>query len=256
MKRETGFEAIAKERIEQVNKHHYQLDNDQKCVNGELMKAAMFCITLDGKLWPRSWSKERREHIKQKSTEQRYVIAGAFMAAEVDRLRGVDDWQFELQAEKYSEWDKLKEFVHKQESELHQHYSGTLVQKACVLISRHERIAAGAIGEKMQAIEDMKIYVRAMTMAAEMVAIAGTHGEKNARLRGMIELMNSTSSKLNKGYEDELLASFRFQLYGNSDQPYQKILRKYDELKRENEELKRKLNPQPEKKEEGKELPF
>jgi hypothetical protein len=92
-------------------------------------------------------------------------------------------------------------------------------------------------------------------MSVEMVAIAQTHGEKNARLRGFIELLNSTSSKLNDGYEDEILRGWRFETYGNSDLPYQSILRKFNELKRENAELKEKLNPSP-KNEETEEYPF
>jgi hypothetical protein len=252
--KETGFESIAKERIEQVVKHRHFLDKDLLNTKGELVKAAMFCISLDGKLWPRTWDKIYRDKIKAKSLEERYVIAGAFMAAEVDRLREVNEWRFEAQAEKYTGWEKLKAFVDKAEEEINCRYGGTLIEKAAVLISHGQRKAAGAHAEKMQVIDDMKVYVRGICMCAEMVAIAGTHGEKAARLRGMIEFLNSTSNKLNQGYEDELLSGWRFQTYGNSDLPYQNILLKYDELKRENEELKAKLNPKGE--EPTKDIPF
>jgi hypothetical protein len=252
--KETGFESIAKERIEQVKKHRYDLHTDRTYEKGELIKIAQYCLTLDSKFWPRSWISQFRNKIKSKSLEERYVIAGAFLAAEVDRLRDVQDWAFDSLAEKYDGWDKLKAFVERMETESHYHYGGTLIEKACAVINHAQHLAAKAIAEKMQVIDDMKAYVRGMCMAAEMVAIAGTHGEKAARLRGMIELMNSTSNKLNKGYTDELLAGWRFQTYGNSDLPYQSILRKYDELKRENEELKQKLNPK--KEEEPKTLPF
>lgn len=256
MKKETGFESIAKERIEQVKKHRYDLNRDRSYIKGELVKAAQYCISLDNKHWPRTWISQFKSKIKAKSLEERYVIAAAFLAAEVDRLRDVQDYTFEILSEKYDGWDKLKAFVDKTEEEINCRYGGTLIEKAAVLISQGQRKAAGMQAEKMQVIDDMKAYVRAMCMCAEMVAIAGTHGEKAARLRGMIELMNSTSNKLNQGYSDELLAGWRFQTYGNSDLPYQGILRKFDELKRENEELKRKLNPNAGKEEAAKDLPF
>lgn len=256
MKKETGFESIAKERIEQVKKHRYDLHSDRNYTKGELVKAAQYCITLDIKFWPRGWQTVFRDKIKSKSLEDRYVIAGAFLAAEVDRLRDLQDYVFEIMAEKYDGWDKLKAFVERTEEQINSRYCGTLIEQAAVLISHGQRQAAGAQAEKMQVIDDMKAYVRGMCMCAEMVAIAGTHGEKAARLRGMIEFMNSTSEKLNKGYEDELLAGWRFNTYGNSSLPYQGILRKFDELRRENEELKKKLNPNAKKEEAAKDLPF
>lgn len=255
-KKETGFESIAKERIEQVNKHHFQLSEDRQYENGELIKAALYATTLDIKHWPRTWDKYFRNKIKNKSLEERFVIAGAFIAAEIDRLRAMDTWQFESLAEKYNEWDKLENFVKKMESESHFHYGGTLVQRAWSVINHAQHLAAQSSAKKMQLIDDMKVYVRGMCMAAEMVAIADTHREKAARLRGMIELMNSTSNKLNQGYEDEMLQGWRFQTYGNSDLPYQSILRKYDELKRENSELKKQLNIDQPKEEETKEMPW
>lgn len=241
MKKETGFESIAKERIEQVVKHRRQVCNDRKYNKNELMKAAQFCITLDHNQWPRTWPKELRDKIRVKSLEDRYVIAGAFIAAEVDRLRGVDEWEFELTAEKYSDWDKLERFVKENESDIHTHYPGSLVDKTRSLISHYSRDAAQATARKLSMIEDMKLYVRGMIMAAEMIGMAGTHGEKAARLRGMIDLMNSTARKLEQGHEDEILESWRFSLFGRGDYPYQKILERHDELKRENEELKRQL---------------
>lgn len=258
--KETGFESIAKERIEQVIKHRQHLDQDLTYKKGELVKAAMYCIALDAKLWPRGWNVLYRDKIKNKSLEERYVVAGAFLAAEVDRLREVNQWRFEACAEKYTGWDKLKVFVDKQEEECCRGYSGTLIEKACSVLVHNKGLAAQAIAQKLQCVEDMKIYVRGMCMAAEMVSIAGTHGEKAARLRGMIELLNQTSNKLSNGFEDELLQGYRFEMYGNSDRPYQSILRKYEELRRENEELKAKLNPNAKRNdvanEAAKDLPF
>lgn len=256
MKKETGFESIAKERIEQVVKHRQTLAKDRGYKKGQLVDAAIFCLTGDKRFWPRGWNSLYRKKIENKSLEERYVIAGAFIAAEVDRLREINDWSFSAHVDVHADWDKLKSFIERMESESRHHHSGSLLERACSVINHANGLAAQAVAQKKQCIDDMKTYVRGMCMSVEMVAIAQTHGEKNARLRGFIELLNSTSSKLNDGYEDEILRGWRFETYGNSDLPYQSILRKYGELKRENEELKKKLNPDTEKKEETDEYPF
>jgi hypothetical protein len=79
-------------------------------------------------------------------------------------------------------------------------------------------------------------------MLAESVGMGSTHGEKAARLRGMIELLDNTISKLKEEHTDQILNHWPFGFGGMSDYPYRAILEKLDSLKRENEELKLKVN--------------
>jgi len=85
-----GVSLIAQERHEQKTKHGYtdefQAQNPQYYSDGQLTDAAHYAITLHG--WPASWGNtEARERIAQKSYRDRLIVAGALIAAEIDRLQ-------------------------------------------------------------------------------------------------------------------------------------------------------------------------
>jgi hypothetical protein len=93
----TGIELIAMERKEQIEKHQITVELDVvNNSNFELSKAAMFLCGDDeyNKLFviphdefrPDSISKECWEKMTKKPYVERLVIAGALIAAEIDRL--------------------------------------------------------------------------------------------------------------------------------------------------------------------------
>lgn len=79
---------VAKERWEQIHKHGFLIQNDQFYRNGELVQAALFCVSPDNPLfyWPVKWDKTFKDKILKKNLKQRMVIAAAFLTAESDRL--------------------------------------------------------------------------------------------------------------------------------------------------------------------------
>jgi len=80
----TGVELIAEERQEQIKKHGFDIQNSQN----ELIKAALFAINPDQFEWPYYWDEEFRRKIKNKpNSVERLKIAGALIAAEIDRLQ-------------------------------------------------------------------------------------------------------------------------------------------------------------------------
>lgn len=81
---EHSIESVKKERLEQIDKHNYTLQKDQQYTNGELVKAAQYCLTLQG--WPLGWRMEDMNRIALKSYEERVKIAAAFLIAELDRI--------------------------------------------------------------------------------------------------------------------------------------------------------------------------
>ena len=83
---ETGIKLIAKERQEQITKHGFNTEWDSAYKCGELVTAAKYCINLKGSNWPEGWDASFRAKIYAKSYKERLVIAGAFIAAELDRL--------------------------------------------------------------------------------------------------------------------------------------------------------------------------
>lgn len=83
----TGMELIAIERQEQIEKHGFTLKSDSKYKEGELIKAALFCINSQVFEWPFNWGDEFRENILNLDDIEQLIRAGAFIAAEIDRLQ-------------------------------------------------------------------------------------------------------------------------------------------------------------------------
>ena len=84
----TGIEVIAKERAEQLSKHHYTIGKDFKFNDdGQLRQGALFLLTEDyGSSVPKCWDEDIFKKMKNKSLKDRLAIAGALIAAEIDRL--------------------------------------------------------------------------------------------------------------------------------------------------------------------------
>ena len=82
----TGIELIAKERQEQIEKHGFDIKNDQDYPNNELIKAALFCIDSNVFEWPQFWGTQFRWKIEKNDRITRLTKAGSFIAAEIDRL--------------------------------------------------------------------------------------------------------------------------------------------------------------------------
>jgi len=81
----TGIELIAQERHEQIYKHGWPLE---KYLEGELIKGALFAINPDVFEWPYYWLEHYRDKIINKPNRiERLKIAGAFIAAEIDRIQ-------------------------------------------------------------------------------------------------------------------------------------------------------------------------
>jgi hypothetical protein len=83
----TGIELIAQERAEQIEKHGFDVENDKDYAHNELIKAALFAINPYQFEWPYYWDEEFRTKIRNKPNDiERLKVAGALIAAEIDRL--------------------------------------------------------------------------------------------------------------------------------------------------------------------------
>lgn len=87
MSNKTGAVLIAEERLEQIEKHGWSLENDSCYINKELTKAAVFCICQELGDWPEGWNQYFKDKILQKNRIDQLKVAGAFIAAEIDRLQ-------------------------------------------------------------------------------------------------------------------------------------------------------------------------
>lgn len=92
----TGIELIAQERREQLGKHKVTIADDIKLNNHYQLSEAAGLLCYVGEedfgfdidaCCPVDWNQERWRSMMQKPYEERLVIAGALIAAELDRLR-------------------------------------------------------------------------------------------------------------------------------------------------------------------------
>lgn len=87
----TGVELIAEERKEQIEKHGFDVTEDANYSHNELIKAALFAINPDQFEWPYYWSEKlRRKIIDKPNAIERLKVAGALIAAEIDRIQNVE----------------------------------------------------------------------------------------------------------------------------------------------------------------------
>lgn len=95
----SGAELIAEERLEQIEKHGYTVESDQKYTDKQLLALAFFCIFAADKEGEftsvalkadmiKEWGFEAEffDKISSKTAIEKLAIAGAFIAAEIDRI--------------------------------------------------------------------------------------------------------------------------------------------------------------------------
>lgn len=97
----TGIELIAQERKEQIRKHGRTIEKDvAENANKQLGEAAsmlaldypFICLEADDVVEnhrPKDWDENLWEKMVNKSYKERLVIAGALIAAEIDRLQAI-----------------------------------------------------------------------------------------------------------------------------------------------------------------------
>lgn len=89
----TGLWRIIKERYEQLGKHGFDAGHDDENSRAELAQAAAYLISegspaIPNNLFagfPDTWTKSWKERFDRKSDIEKLTIAGALIAAEIDR---------------------------------------------------------------------------------------------------------------------------------------------------------------------------
>lgn len=83
----SGIELIAIERQEQIEKHGFDKEHDANEAYFNLSNAAVFILTQDEKYYPSEWDEQFKAKFLEKSYKERLVIAGALLAAELDKIQ-------------------------------------------------------------------------------------------------------------------------------------------------------------------------
>jgi hypothetical protein len=88
----TGIELIALERAEQINKHNRTVEGDVMNNNERQLKMAATALLANNESWfPTDWGTKARKKMFDKSYKERLVIAGALIAAELDRINNTSN---------------------------------------------------------------------------------------------------------------------------------------------------------------------
>lgn len=89
----SGIELIAQEREEQIHKHGRTIGHDVlQNKHGQLVKGAE-CLLAGTTLRPMGWNEQIYEKMRKKAYKDRLIIAGALIAAEIDRLQALEERQ-------------------------------------------------------------------------------------------------------------------------------------------------------------------
>lgn len=86
----TGVELIAQERDEQIEKHGFTVGRDVVENRGEQLTEAVIKLldeNSDRMNYPEGWSEIVWWRMMSKPYKERLIIAGALLAAEIDRLQ-------------------------------------------------------------------------------------------------------------------------------------------------------------------------
>lgn len=82
----TGIELIAQERYEQINKHGFN-ESDKDYDEEELIQAAIYALNPMIYTWPNGWGSHFGMKILEKDRVGQLKVAGALIAAEIDRIQ-------------------------------------------------------------------------------------------------------------------------------------------------------------------------
>jgi hypothetical protein len=102
-------------------------------------------------------------------------------------------------------------------------------------LRHYEDKAVSALRDTKQFRDDMLTYFRALVIVLDMTGNAATHAEKNARLRGAVELLEQMAERLRL---EIVFSHFHWRDAFASDWPTRRLLERVHELERELSELR------------------
>ena len=138
-----------------------------------------------------------------------------------------------------SELAEVWAYVRSHERKQHVGHGGlSAAEDVRAVLREYEDKATRALSDVKRFRDDMVTFFRALALCLEMVGSAQTHGEKNARLRGAIELLESHLESLRRSDIDFLFSHFRWRDVFSADWPTRRLLDRIHELERELGEAK------------------
>lgn len=134
---------------------------------------------------------------------------------------------------------RIDDIVTHYEQENHVGYAGDLDWRVNQMIRHYQDIATNQLAGVKAVRDDMLIWLRAMAMIVEMVANAATHAEKNARLRGVIEMIETSVQRLREQEIGFQWSTWRMPDLFRSDYPVVQYIRRIHELEEQLKEAQK-----------------
>lgn len=125
---------------------------------------------------------------------------------------------------------------HQDRQNYHQGF-GTPAEKIKTILRQYEDKTTKAYSDVKHVRDDMLTFFRALALVLNMTGEAATHGEKNARLRGAIELLESAIEKLRHQNLESLFDIYRWPDLFRSDWPTRRLMDRIHNLERQIKDL-------------------
>lgn len=128
---------------------------------------------------------------------------------------------------------------HQNKQNYHQGF-GSPAEKVKAILREYEDKTTKAYSGVKHFRDDMLTYFRALSLVLTMTGNAGTHAEKNARLRGAIELLESAVEKLRHEHLEDLFSIYHWPDVFRSDYPTRSLMERIHELEQQIKDLQPK----------------
>lgn len=141
--------------------------------------------------------------------------------------------------------DKLDALLDQHEKALRIHYmlneEPRPDQRVETILRHHKSEATGALARAKLVRDDILVYFKALELTLSATEQASTHAEKNARLRGVIELLQQGVEKLRQTDFTENTRSWFYDDVFRTDNPTRRYVERIHELE---DEVKRLKHPE------------
>lgn len=110
---------------------------------------------------------------------------------------------------------------------------GTPAERVKAILREYEDKTTKAYSDVKAFRDDMLIYFRALSLVLTMTGEAATHAEKNARLRGAIELLESGVKQMRDQHLESLFSTYRWNDVFSSDWPTRRLMERIHDLEQQ-----------------------
>ena len=137
--------------------------------------------------------------------------------------------------------DAIRDIVKEHEKVVRWSYGADLDEKIRHVLRHYQDDTTNHLVAIKHFRDDVITWLRAMAIVADMTSQAATHAEKNARLRGMVEVVESAIKKLRDREIDFNMTWWQWPDVFRSDYPTVHYVRRIHELEAQIKELEEQL---------------